>query len=200
MLRSLDFKTVQVRELKSDPLKLSRASGLLVALAAATGVSLRSLAFNVASVSSTVAERIRSPSFSAIERKLHNHRALAILMPLGRCKLVALRYHFLTTHRRLTNLLPPQLLSFWVCGFSSSSGFWELFIRAHLWINSAAAAGDFSALECCNSLSICLWYNGFVLSFFKLTGYAHSLSLVCFAHRTIIKLRLKLRALAVSQG
>ncbi|MFP3038537.1 MAG: hypothetical protein ACKERG_02840 [Candidatus Hodgkinia cicadicola] len=30
-----------------------------------------------------------------------------------RCKLVALRYHFLTTHRRLTNLLPPQLLSFW---------------------------------------------------------------------------------------
>ncbi|MFP3038536.1 MAG: hypothetical protein ACKERG_02835 [Candidatus Hodgkinia cicadicola] len=46
VLRGLDFKTVQVRELKSDPLKLSRASGLLVALAAATGVSLRSLAFD----------------------------------------------------------------------------------------------------------------------------------------------------------
>lgn len=120
-LRSLGFKTVKARDLKSDPLKLSRASNLLVALAVATGVSLRSLAFNVASVNSTVAECVRAPGFSAIERKLHNRRALAILIPLGRRKLVALRHHFLTTHHRLTNLLSPQLSSFGVCVFVSSS-------------------------------------------------------------------------------
>ncbi len=69
-LRGLRLETMRLHALKSDLLKLVRALDVLLALADASGCSLRVLTFNIESVCSIAAETTRALPLCAVERKL----------------------------------------------------------------------------------------------------------------------------------